>query len=93
MAKTCSELVQLKHKMPVRLEIIQWERLRHGDADERLRLLEICRKTGIFHLDLKGESTQNLLKDLRIVDDAQVAFFDLPLETKMKYATGVPDRG
>jgi hypothetical protein len=79
--------------MSAKLEVIQWECLRNGDATERLRLLDICRTTGIFHLDLKGESTRNLLNDLRIVDDAQVAFFDHPLGTKMKYATGVPDRG
>jgi hypothetical protein len=79
--------------MSVKLEVIEWERLLNGDASEKSRLLDICRKTGIFHLDLSWTNTQNLLKDLRIVDDAQTAFFEHDLEIKMKYATGVPDRG
>ena len=79
--------------MSVKIDVIEWERLLNGDDNEKSRLLDICRKTGIFHLDLSGMSTQSLLKDLCIVDDAQTAFFGHDLETKMKYATGVPDRG
>lgn len=79
--------------MSVKLDVIESERLLNGDAAEESRLLDICRKTGIFHLDLSGASTQNLLKGLRIVDEAQTAFFGHDLETKMKYATGMPDRG
>lgn len=64
------------------LSVIDWDRLKSGDAAEGGRLLAACEGQGFFYLDLSGD--ESFLQDHRAVLRFMDQYFHQDLGEKMK---------
>ena len=77
----------------VPLEIVDFSRLSHEEPEEMKKLVNACRTTGFFHLDLQNGSMNSVPTALEDVYGVAERFFTQPHESKMKDYRETQDRG
>lgn len=69
------------------LHTIKFDNLFDKDEKEMQTLLRACERDGFFYLDLRSPGSGKLWSDLEQVGSLAKAWFDQPLETKLKTPT------
>ncbi|KAK1621892.1 hypothetical protein BDP81DRAFT_466477 [Colletotrichum phormii] len=77
----------------MRLQVLNYERLKAGDNGEIEKLGRASRSAGVFFLDLRGPSTEKVLADLQPIVHAQRRFFAQESKMKLGYASNLENHG